>query len=98
MSHHHDPSAGTQNQGNSLGARSCVRQSKLYRQYESGNDVKHIMGTPHLQWNPNKKEGAYEGEPVFDHNLPHGYRKKSDADRDDSFRSKAPTKKDYEPR
>ena len=29
--HKHNSSAMTQNQGNTLGDRSCVRQSKLYR-------------------------------------------------------------------
>lgn len=65
--HRHNPNAGTQNQGNSLGDRSCVRQSKLYRMYESGNDVKAILGTAHLSWDPNQKQGAYQGHGVFDH-------------------------------
>lgn len=68
--HRHNPSAGTQNQGNTLGDRSCVRQSKLYRQYESGNGVKDILGSSHLCWNENFKEGAYKGQRVFDHNAP----------------------------
>ncbi len=70
--HRHDPSAGSQNLGNSLGARSCVRQSKLYRQYESGNSMKSLLGTPHLSWNQDKKEGAYQNQPVYDHNLHYG--------------------------
>jgi len=41
---HYSLSGGTQNQGNVLGDRSCVRQSKLYRQYESGNSMKAIFG------------------------------------------------------
>jgi hypothetical protein len=65
--HRHNPNAGTQNQGNSLGDRSSVRQSKLYRQYESGNDVKAILGCAHLGWNPNEKEGGYKGQKVYDH-------------------------------
>ena len=65
--------AGTQNQGNTLGARSCVRQSKLYREYESGNNVKDILGTPNLRWDTNKKEGAYKGHGLYDHNID-GYR------------------------
>lgn len=65
--HKHNPTAGTQNQGNSLGDRSCVRQSKLYRMYESGNDVKAILGTGHLSWDPNVKQGAYSGQKVYDH-------------------------------
>ena len=35
--HWHDSTAGTQNQGNHIGDRSCVRQSKLYRQYVSSS-------------------------------------------------------------
>ena len=71
MSHgHQHMSGGTQNQGNVLGSRSCVRQSKLYRKYESGNDVKAILGTSHLQWRTDKKEGAYAGKPFsFDLNI-----------------------------
>lgn len=65
--HKHDSSAGTQNQGNTLGDRACVRQSKLYRMHESGNDIKSILGTPHLCWDTHKKQGAYEGHDVYDH-------------------------------
>ncbi|KAJ1485726.1 hypothetical protein T484DRAFT_1792436 [Baffinella frigidus] len=68
--HWHDANAGTQNQGNHIGTRSCVRQSKLYRQYESGNSMKDLMGHSSLAWNPNKKEGAYAGA-VYDHTLEH---------------------------
>ncbi len=67
--HSHNPTAGTQNQGNSLGDRSCVRQSKLYRMYESGNDVKSILGTSHLCWDSNQKQGAYQGQQVYDHTM-----------------------------
>lgn len=68
--HHHNSNAGTQNQGNSLGDRACVRQSKLYRTHESGNDVKSILGTDHLRWDTEHQEGAYKGQKVFDHNKP----------------------------
>lgn len=72
MAHYHDPSAGTQNQGNMLGGRACVRQSKLFRQYESGNSVKDLLGTGHLQWDTTQKQGAYSGQPVYDyHHDPH---------------------------
>lgn len=67
--HKHDSSAGTQNQGNTLGDRACVRQSKLYRMHESGNDIKSILGTPHLCWDTRQKQGAYEGHAVYDHTL-----------------------------
>lgn len=72
--HKHNPSAGTQNQGNTLGDRSCVRQSKLYRMYESGNGVKAILGSSNLCWDPNQQQGAYSGQKVFDHNALDGYR------------------------
>ncbi len=65
--HRHNPSAATQNQGNSLGDRACVRQSKLYRVHESGNDVKALLGTAHLCWDTNQKQGAYAGHKVYDH-------------------------------
>jgi len=47
-----------------------VRQSRLYRQHESGNDVKSILGTDHLRWDTEHQEGAYKGQKVFDHNKP----------------------------
>lgn len=65
--HKHNSSAATQNQGNTLGDRSCVRQSKLYRMYESGNSVKSILGTSNLCWNTEQKEGAYQGQQIYDH-------------------------------
>ena len=43
-SSHYHQQGGTQNQGNVLGSRSCVRQSKLFRQYESGNSMKGLLG------------------------------------------------------
>ena len=68
--HRHNSNAGTQNQGNSIGDRACVRQSKLYRTHESGNDVKCILGTSNLCWKPDEQEGAYKGHKVFDHTRP----------------------------
>ena len=35
--------------------------------YESGNQVKELLGTSHLQWDVNKKQGAYKGQKVYDH-------------------------------
>lgn len=67
-SHSHNY-GGTQNQGNSIGNKSSIRQSKLFRQYESGNDVKDILGTSNLKWKTDVKQGAYNGK-VFDHNAP----------------------------
>ena len=34
--------------------RSSIRQSKTYRQYESGNAIKSMLGMDHLQWDTNK--------------------------------------------
>lgn len=68
--HYHCSTAETQNQGNSLGDRACVRQSKLYRQHESGNGMKDALGKSHLSWEVDRFEGAYKGRPVFDHNAP----------------------------
>ena len=58
--HWHDPSAATQNQGNQLGSRPCVRQSQLFRQNESGNTMKSLLGSSHLQWDTKHTQGAYD--------------------------------------
>ena len=63
--HSHDNTHSSANTGNVLGDRSSVRQSKLYRQYESGNDVKGILGTENLQWRTDKKEGVYDGHDLY---------------------------------
>ena len=34
--------------------RSSIRQSKTYRQYESGNAIKSMLGMDHLQWDTSK--------------------------------------------
>ena len=65
-SHYHNNDAGTQNQGNSLGNRSCIRQSKLFREYESGNKVKDILGLSNLTWKTNVNEGVYKNKPTYD--------------------------------
>ena len=64
--HWHDPSAATQNQGNQLGTRPCVRQSQLFRQNESGNTMKSLLGSSHLQWDTKHTQGAYAGRPAYD--------------------------------
>lgn len=69
--HTHDTSHASANTGNALGDRSSVRQSKLYRMYESGNDVKDILGTSHLQWSTTQKQGVYEGHELYDHTNPY---------------------------
>mmetsp|Transcript_75368 Transcript_75368/g.87586 ORF Transcript_75368/g.87586 Transcript_75368/m.87586 type:complete len:160 (+) Transcript_75368:46-525(+) len=58
----------TQNQGNVLGDRPCVRQSRLYREQVGGNAMKDIMGQTSLKWDTNRTQGAYEGGRVYDHN------------------------------
>lgn len=60
----HDASSGSQNTGNHIGTRSTVRQTKLFRMYESGNAVKGILGQDCLQWDVSRKQGAYSG-PVW---------------------------------
>jgi len=62
---YHNPGAASQNLGNHIGTRSCVRQSKLFRMYESGNATKALLGQQSLQWDVDRKEGAYRGR-VFD--------------------------------
>ena len=55
MSHYHDPGAATQNQGNVLGTRACVKQSWRAKQQESGNAVKGILGYGNIQWSATKR-------------------------------------------
>mmetsp|Transcript_2042 Transcript_2042/g.3679 ORF Transcript_2042/g.3679 Transcript_2042/m.3679 type:complete len:163 (-) Transcript_2042:32-520(-) len=66
MSMHHDSSAPTQNVGNSLGSRPVIRQSKYFRQYESGNATKSLLGMSNLQWDTEKTEGCFSGGRVHD--------------------------------
>ena len=68
MCAYHDATAanGSIERGNTLGDRSSVRQSRYFRQYESGNNVKDLLGTGHLQWDVNKKEGVFDGHSVYD--------------------------------
>jgi hypothetical protein len=65
---HHDSSAGSQNQGNSLGTRPIIRQSKYFRQHESGNATKQLLGMSHLAWDVNQCEGAFKGHRTHDDN------------------------------
>jgi hypothetical protein len=65
--HIHRADAATQNQGNVIGDRSCVRQSKLFRVHESGNCMKGLLGSDHLSWRTDVTEGAYAGKKTFDH-------------------------------
>jgi hypothetical protein len=61
VSHFHDPSAASQNVGNHVGNRPCVRQSQLFRRNESGNAMKELMGQASLQWDTKRLQGAYTG-------------------------------------
>jgi hypothetical protein len=65
---YHDAGSGSIERGNVLGAHASVsvRQSRYFRQYESGNNVKALLGTGHLQWDNNKKEGVFAGDAVYD--------------------------------
>ena len=63
---YHDAAADSIERGNALGERSSVRQSRYFRQYESGNNVKALLGTGHLQWDTEKKEGVFAGDAVYD--------------------------------
>jgi len=56
----------TQNQGNSLGDRPCVRQSKNFRSGMGGNTMKELMGQEQLKWNLHQTEGAYAGGRAHD--------------------------------
>ena len=60
----------TQNQGNMLGDRPCVRQSKLYREHDGGNAMKEIMGNDGLKWDTQQQQGAYLGKKAFDDKAP----------------------------
>ncbi|KEG08605.1 hypothetical protein DQ04_06821010 [Trypanosoma grayi] len=62
-----DPSL-TQNQGNTLGDRPCVRQSRLYREHVGGNAMKELMGQDGLKWDTTQTQGVYAGGKAFDHN------------------------------
>src|SRR3989338_8411382 len=55
----------TQNQGNMLGDRPCVRQSKINREHMGGNNMKDILGQEQLKWDTNKQEGVYAGRGVW---------------------------------
>ena len=75
--HLHSSTAETQNQGNSLGERACIRQSKLFRTHESGNTMKGLLGCDNLAWKTNVSEGAYAGRSTYDHNNPYQHSSQS---------------------
>ena len=51
--------------GNRLGTRPVVRQSALYRQNESGNTMKALLGHDDLAWETEQQEGVFKGRPVY---------------------------------
>ena len=61
----HAPGASIEN-GNTLGQRPVVRQSKLYRKNESGNAMKAAMGYDDLQWDTEALEGVFAGQGLYD--------------------------------
>ena len=54
----HAPGASIEN-GNTLGTRPVVRQSKLYRQHDSGNAMKAAMGHDALTWDTERLQVRY---------------------------------------
>eukprot|EP00933_Yihiella_yeosuensis_P053555 TRINITY_DN51808_c0_g1_i1.p1 TRINITY_DN51808_c0_g1~~TRINITY_DN51808_c0_g1_i1.p1 ORF type:complete len:390 (+),score=73.47 TRINITY_DN51808_c0_g1_i1:84-1253(+) len=67
VSHTHASTAASQNLGNSLGSRPCVRQTSLYRRHESGNAMKAILGVSHLAWQQGKRcQGRCQGRGTLD--------------------------------
>ena len=52
--------------GNSLGQKPVVRQSKLYREKESGNAMKALFGQDNLAWKTDEQEGVFSGQGVYD--------------------------------
>ncbi|KAG8344961.1 hypothetical protein ERJ75_001324400 [Trypanosoma vivax] len=63
---HFGDSSLTQNQGNVLGDRPCVRQSRLYREHNGGNTMKELMGQSDLKWDTTCTQGAYAGGKAYD--------------------------------
>ena len=61
----HRPNASIEN-GNTLGQRPVVRQSKLYRQNESGNAMKAALGYDDTIWDTEALEGVFSGQGVYD--------------------------------
>lgn len=49
--------------GNYLGtSRSVVRQSQRFRENESGNAMKALLGADHLAWDTKNKQGVFKGQ------------------------------------
>ena len=43
-----------------------MRQSKFYREKESGNAMKSLFGQDHLSWKTDQQEGIFAGQAVHD--------------------------------
>merc|ERR1719230_303913 len=52
--------------GNKLGSRPVVRQSKIYRERESGNAMKSLLGHDNLAWDASQQQGVFSGQSVYD--------------------------------
>jgi len=52
--------------GNRLGNRPVVRQSKIYRENESGNAMKGLLGQSNLAWDASQQQGVFQGQGVYD--------------------------------
>ena len=52
--------------GNRLGQRPVVRQSRTYRQNESGNAMKAALGHDELAWETDALQGVFAGQGVYD--------------------------------
>ena len=71
MSFHSSPGGGNSRytgieNGNRLGERPVVRQSKFFRENESGNQMKNILGHDNLSWDADKQQGVFQGQSVYD--------------------------------
>ena len=56
---------GSIERNNKLNDKPFTRQSQLYREKESGNGMKGVLGHDHLAWDPNRQQGAFEGQSVY---------------------------------
>lgn len=62
--HHH--AGASMETGNTLGNnRSVVRQSRKFRENESGNAMKSLLGSDHLAWDTVNKQGVFAGQRAY---------------------------------
>ena len=57
---------GSIENGNRLGQRPVVRQSKFYREGNAGNAMKGLLGQDSLAWDTEKNEGVFAGQALYD--------------------------------